>query len=102
MAVFERHQGTSPVILGFPHTGTEVPPAPAPQLPEAPKPAKAKSSKAKRTKAAMPPPSEGTATPETTATLADLEAYLAEVTRTITGLFRERDGSVGHDGSLPA
>lgn len=27
MAVFEVHQGTSPVILGFPHTGTEVPPA---------------------------------------------------------------------------
>uniref|UniRef100_UPI003101AD87 N-formylglutamate deformylase n=1 Tax=Neorhizobium sp. EC2-8 TaxID=3129230 RepID=UPI003101AD87 len=27
MAVFEVRQGTSPVILGFPHTGTEVPPA---------------------------------------------------------------------------
>ncbi|ACP22776.1 N-formylglutamate amidohydrolase (plasmid) [Sinorhizobium fredii NGR234] len=26
MAVFEVRQGTSPVILGFPHTGTEVPP----------------------------------------------------------------------------
>lgn len=27
MAVFEVHQGTSPVILAFPHTGTAVPPA---------------------------------------------------------------------------
>ena len=27
MAVFEVKQGTSPVILGFPHTGTDVPPA---------------------------------------------------------------------------
>ncbi|MCX8997232.1 N-formylglutamate deformylase [Rhizobiaceae bacterium BDR2-2] len=27
MAVFEVEQGTSPVILGLPHTGTEVPPA---------------------------------------------------------------------------
>jgi N-formylglutamate deformylase len=27
MAVFEVHQGTSPVILAFPHTGTDVPPA---------------------------------------------------------------------------
>ena len=27
MAVFETRQGTSPVILGFPHTGTDVPPA---------------------------------------------------------------------------
>ena len=27
MAVFEIHRGTSPVILAFPHTGTEVPPA---------------------------------------------------------------------------
>ncbi|APG88544.1 N-formylglutamate amidohydrolase (plasmid) [Sinorhizobium americanum CCGM7] len=26
MAVFEVRQGTSPVILGFPHTGTDVPP----------------------------------------------------------------------------
>ncbi len=26
-AVLEIHQGTSPVILGFPHTGTDVPPA---------------------------------------------------------------------------
>ena len=25
MSVFEVKQGTSPVILGFPHTGTEVP-----------------------------------------------------------------------------
>ena len=25
MAVFETHQGTSPVILAFPHTGTDVP-----------------------------------------------------------------------------
>ncbi|MBW9065043.1 N-formylglutamate deformylase [Rhizobium herbae] len=27
MSVFEIRQGTSPVILGFPHTGTDVPPA---------------------------------------------------------------------------
>jgi N-formylglutamate deformylase len=27
MSVFEVRQGSSPVILGFPHTGTEVPPA---------------------------------------------------------------------------
>lgn len=27
MAVFEIRRGTSPVILGFPHTGTDVPPA---------------------------------------------------------------------------
>ncbi|MGO4565971.1 N-formylglutamate deformylase [Rhizobium sp. 2YAF20] len=27
MSVFEVHQGSSPVILGFPHTGTDVPPA---------------------------------------------------------------------------
>jgi formiminoglutamase len=27
MAVFETRQGTSPIILGFPHTGTDVPPA---------------------------------------------------------------------------
>ncbi|MDR6819668.1 formiminoglutamase [Neorhizobium sp. 2083] len=27
MAVFEVRQGTSPVVLGFPHTGTDVPPA---------------------------------------------------------------------------
>jgi len=27
MAVFETHQGTSPVILAFPHTGTDVPAA---------------------------------------------------------------------------
>jgi N-formylglutamate deformylase len=27
VGVFERHQGTSPIILAFPHTGTEVPPA---------------------------------------------------------------------------
>ena len=27
MSVFEVKQGTSPVILGFPHTGTDVPPA---------------------------------------------------------------------------
>ncbi len=27
MAVYEVHRGTSPVILGLPHTGTEVPPA---------------------------------------------------------------------------
>ena len=25
--VFEVKQGTSPIILGFPHTGTDVPPA---------------------------------------------------------------------------
>ncbi|WP_409529781.1 N-formylglutamate amidohydrolase, partial [Shinella sp.] len=27
MAVFETHQGTSPLILAFPHTGTDVPAA---------------------------------------------------------------------------
>jgi formiminoglutamase len=27
MSVFEVHQGSSPIILGFPHTGTDVPPA---------------------------------------------------------------------------
>jgi len=27
MSVFEAKQGTSPIILGFPHTGTDVPPA---------------------------------------------------------------------------
>ena len=27
MSVFEVRRGSSPVILGFPHTGTDVPPA---------------------------------------------------------------------------
>jgi hypothetical protein len=54
---------------------------------------KIKSPKAKPlTKVVAPPSSEGDVPFVAAATLADLEAYLAEMARKITGLFRDRDG----------
>ena len=58
-----------------------------------PSPPRVKSSKTKRPpKSVAPPAASVAATTGPVASLANLEAYLAEVTQKITGLFRDRDG----------